>query len=209
MPQKQKPLSQKELEAVRHIRTAMMHGAQPSVRDLQEKLGYKSPRSAADILDQLKLKGVVRRRADGRLQLVRDPEGERRHARTVDIPIVGTAPCGAALLAEENIEGTIPVSMRLAKPPHRYFLIRAVGDSMNEAGINNGDHVLVKQQPTADNGDRVVALIDDKATIKEFQRRDIFVILQPKSNNKKHKPILLTEDFQIQGVVVSAIPKLE
>ena len=204
------PLSPKELEAVRHIRNALMHrGQPPSVRELQAMLGYRSPRSAAEILEQLQRKRVVRRRADGKLQLIHDAEDERQHARTVDVPIVGSAPCGTPLLAEENIDSMIPVSVRLARPPHGYFLIRAVGDSMNEAGINDHDIVLVRQQVTAENGDRVVALIDGEATIKEFHRGSDVVILRPKSSNRDHKPILLTEDFQIQGVVVSAIPRLE
>ena len=79
---------------------------------------------------------------------------------------------------------------------------------MNQTKINDGDLVLVKQQPTANEGDKVVALIDDKATIKEFHRAQNMIILKPKSSNKKHKPIILTEDFQVQGVVIATIPNL-
>lgn len=80
---------------------------------------------------------------------------------------------------------------------------------MNKAGINDGDLILVRRQSTAQNGDTVVALIDDEATVKEFQHLKNCVVLMPRSSNKNHKPIILTENFQVQGVAVTTIPKLE
>jgi repressor LexA len=202
------PLSKKEMEAVRFIQSSLARqGRAPSVRELQGALGYRSPRSASDILERLAERGIVHRRADGRLQLLQSPEGDESHARTVDVPLVGTVPCGRPLLAEENFETMISVSTSLARPPHGYFLLRARGDSMNDAGINDGDLVLVRKQPTATNGDLVVALIDDEATIKEFHRSAKVIVLQPRSRNPAHRPVVLTDDFQIQGVVVRTIPK--
>jgi repressor LexA len=202
------PLTQKELEAIRHIQSSLARqGRAPSVREIQHALGYRSPRSASDILERLAQRGIVQRRANGRLQLLKNPEGDRSHARTVDVPLVGTVPCGQPILAEENVETLIPVSTSLARPPHRYFLLRASGDSMTEVGIDDGDLVLVRQQPTAMNGDVVVALIDDEATIKEFHRAPKVIVLRPRSLNRAHRPVVLTVDFQIQGVVVTAIPK--
>jgi repressor LexA len=201
-------LSKKELEAIRHIQSSLaIQGRAPSVREIQHALGYRSPRSASDILDRLSERGIVQRRPDGRLQLLKNPEGDRSNARTVEIPLVGTVPCGQPILAEENVETLIPVSTSLARPPHRYFLLRARGDSMTEAGIEDGDLVLVRQQPTAMNGEVVVALIDDEATIKEFHRGPKVIVLRPRSRNGGHQPVVLTDDFQIQGVVVTAIPK--
>ncbi|MBL7132448.1 MAG: helix-turn-helix domain-containing protein [Candidatus Omnitrophica bacterium] len=124
---------------------------------------------------------------------------------TIDVPLVGVVSCGTPLLAEENIEAKIPVSTKLAKPPHKYFLLRASGDSMDEAGINNGDLVLVRQQMVAGSGDNVVALIDDEATIKELQISNKAIILKPRSTNKEHQPITLTKDLKIQGVVITTI----
>jgi repressor LexA len=173
---------------------------------LASALGYLSPRSAAVILEQLTAAGYVRRREDGELQLLQMPAAERDNARTVEVPLVGSAPCGAPLLAEENVEAYVRVSDRLARPHHRYFLLRAVGDSMREAGIPDQALVLVRQQSTAENGQIVVALIDDEATIKEFRRGPNSVTLVPRSRNSKHQPIVLTRDFVIQGIVVAAIP---
>jgi len=80
---------------------------------------------------------------------------------------------------------------------------------MDQAGVQDGDLVLVRQQQQAQNGDKVVALIDNDATVKEFHRERESVVLKPKSKNKSHKPILLNEDFIIQGVVVATIPKFD
>lgn len=102
----------------------------------------------------------------------------------------------------------IPVSTKLAKPPAQYFLLRAKGDSMDQKGINDGDLLLIRQQASAHDGDIVVALIDDEATVKEFYSAGETVVLKPRSKNKDHQPIVLTKDFQMQGVVVNTIPKL-
>jgi repressor LexA len=203
-------LTPREAQALRYIRNALIHsGKSPSIRELQTELGYNSPRSAAIIVDKLINCGRLERRSDGRLRIARDLEEDETHARTVLVPLVGNVACGIPLLAEENVEAMIPVSARLAKPNHRHFFLRAKGDSMNAAGINDGDLVLVRQQSTADTGDVVVALIDDSATIKEFHRRETAIILKPRSTSTEHRPMILTTDFQIQGVVVTAIPKVD
>lgn len=200
----------KELAAVREIRNSLMRiGRIPSLRELMSSLGYKSPRSASLIVDKLTQKGVLRRREDGGLQLVKSVGDDTTRAQTVDVPLVGRISCGAPILAEENIQAQIPVSTKLAKPPHRYFLLHAKGDSMNQKGIDNGDLVLVRQQTTAKDGDTVVALIDDEATIKEFRIGKETYVLRPRSANKTHQPIVLTKDFQIQGVVVTSVPKCD
>lgn len=78
---------------------------------------------------------------------------------------------------------------------------------MTEAGIDDGDLVLVRQQQTAASGEVVVALIDDEATIKEFHRAPKVVLLRPRSGNPAHRPVVLTHDFQVQGIVVATVPK--
>lgn len=198
--------SLKEAEAIRQIRNFLMHeGRTPTVRELMKALQYRSPRSVSLLLESLIDKKLLKKRGDGSLQLVQIP-GEETN-KTVDVALVGMAACGAPILAEENIEGFLPVSVKLARPPHRYFFLQAKGDSMSEAGINDGDFVLVRQQSTARNGEIIVAVLDDEATIKEYNRVGETVILKPNTKNLQHKPIILTNDFIIQGVVVTAIPK--
>ncbi len=199
-------LNIKAREALRHIRNWLMqYGKFPSVRDLMNLMNYKSPRSAMLLIQDLEENEFLERKDDGSFKLIKDLE-TGIIARTVSIPLVGSVPCGSPLLAEQNIEAMIQVSISLAKPGSKYFLLRAVGDSMDKAGINNGDLVLIKQQTVADNGQRIVALIDDEATVKEYQRNGDFVTLMPRSNNPIHKPIILTKDFLIQGIVINTIP---
>lgn len=194
--------SAKQLEAVRFIRNQLIQtGRAPSVRELQRGLGFKWPRSAALLIETLTKNGLVKRASNGELRVVNDPEEEKNNARTVEVPLVGFIACGAPLTAEENIEAMVPISRSFIQPGQRYFLLRAKGDSMDDAGIHDGECVLVKQQSTAQDGDIVVALIDDEATLKEFHRSGDAVVLKP--HNKKYPPIILRRDFQVQGVVAA------
>ncbi len=201
--------SQIELKAIKYIRNFLMHrGHMPSIRKLGRDLGYSSPRSASMIVEKLLDKGVLQKKNDGSLQFIDAVLNDEFRAQTVAVPLVGTITCGIPTLAEENIEAMIPVSVKLAKPQYKYFLLRADGDSMNGKNINDGDLLLIRQQETADNGDVVVALIDDFATVKEFYRADDTILLKPRSTNKSHQPIVLDRDFKIQGIVVVTIPKI-
>jgi repressor LexA len=125
--------------------------------------------------------------------------------QTVDVPLVGAVACGLPSLAEQEAEAVIQVSTKIARPGHTYFMLRAKGTSMNKSGIDDGDLVLVRQQATAGEGEKVVALIDDSATIKHFHREGQVVMLKPNSTDK-HKPIVVSEEFLIQGIVVATLP---
>ena len=202
-------VTNKELEAIREIRNSLMNvGRIRSMREMMSSLGYQSPRSASLIVDKLIKKGVLRRKKEGGLQFIKNLADDTSRAQTVDVPLIGTVACGLPMLAEENIQGMISVSTKLARPPHRYFLLKAKGDSMDQRGIDDGDLVLVRQQTTAKDGDTVVALIDDEATIKEFRIGSETFVLKPRSRNKQHQPIVLAKDFQIQGVVVTTVTKI-
>lgn len=199
-----------DANAFRFIRNQLVHfNRSPSIREIQIELKYRSPRSAAVVVERLINSGWLARRDDGKLRVLREAPSTRSHAQTILVPLVGTAACGTPLLAEENIEAEIPVTTDLAKPGYRYFLLRAKGNSMDQAAIADGDLVLVRQQNIAENGQIVVALIDDEATIKELHRTQTAVVLKPRSSSSEHQPIILTRDFQIQGIVVTAIPNFE
>lgn len=185
----------------------MHEGRSPSMREIMTNLGYKSPRSAQLILEQLEELGLIRR-INGQLTLM-GSKVQNRHIDTVEIPLVGTVACGNPILAEENIQGTFRISTGLAKPPDRYFFLRAQGNSMNQRGISQGSFLLVRQQQTAANGDIVVALIDDRATVKELRILNDAYMLLPRSDDPTHKPIILSEDFAIQGVVIKIFEDFE
>lgn len=201
-------ISDKQLKGLKAIRKHLHdYGKMPSVRQLMRDLSYSSPRSAAVIMQELEEKGILVRKIDGSLYLAEFEieEGQGTREQTINIPLLGSVACGLPIFAEENTEAQIPVSIKLIKKGYRYFLLRAKGDSMDQAGINEGDLVLIRQQQTADNGDRVVALIDDEATIKEYHHNGQLVVLKPRSTNNKYQPIILTNDFRIQGVVEAVV----
>lgn len=114
-------------------------------------------------------------------------------------------PCGAPLLVEQNIEAWYAVSVDLTRPGAKHFLIRAWGDSMDEAGIDDGSLVLVRQQETASTGDVVVALVDEEVTIKELRLSSTAAALMPRSSNKSHMAILAALEIRVQGVVIASI----
>jgi len=199
-----------ERRALTIIRNRILHaGKAPSVRELSGELGFQSPRSGALIIDKLiKLGFLKRREGDRSLQLLRGPEEEVDRSSTIEVPLVGSAPCGTPIMAEENIEAWYPVTTELARAGHNYYLVRAVGDSMNEVGIEDGKLLLVKHQDTANDRTIVVALVDDEVTIKELRLSHDAAALVPRSSNKTHKPILASRELRVQGVVVATLPEL-
>lgn len=202
-------ISNKELAALEVMRSFLMkNGRTPSVRELMRELNYKSPRSVSVLLQQLLDKEILTKKPDGSIQLLETHLEARltNNEQTIRVPLLGSIACGSPLLAEENIEALLPVSVKLAKQPGKYFFLRARGDSMNLKGINDGDLLLIRQQDSALTGDLVVALIDDEATVKELRINADNVVLLPRSENKAHLPIILARDFKIQGTVISIIP---
>lgn len=195
------PIERKALDFISRL---TREGLPPSVRRITEHLGYRSTRSAVLVIQSLIDKNLLAKRPDGKLRLIEDIQND--DSLTANIPLVGNVPCGTPLLAVENIEATIPVSRALVKNPEQYFILRATGDSMNEAGIVDGNLLLIRKQETAREGDRVVALINDEATVKSIHFGDSAAILLPRSSNKLHKPIIVTEDFSVQGIVTAVIP---
>lgn len=124
----------------------------------------------------------------------------------IKIPLVGSAPCGKPLLGEENIEKYIEVEKNKIKPGANYFIIRADGDSMNKAGINDKDLILCRFSEKGETGDKVVALLGgENVTIKYYDKRDGRRILLPKSTNPKHQPIIPEEGDSVQGIVQEVI----
>lgn len=185
-------------------------GVPPTVREMQALGGFRSPRSVAQFLDALEAAGYIDRAAGARnVRILKRPADAAipDRANTVAVPVIGRVAAGQPILAAENIEEYIPVSTRLARGHWRYFILRVRGDSMDRAGIHDGDLVLVRQQDTADPGNHVVALINEDATVKRLRIARDAILLEPMSSNPIHKPIVVDRDFRVQGVVVATIPK--
>ncbi len=187
---KQKWLSEKLDKSYNMLNAYVQNRRQPSLVDLF-KIANILDISVAELLKENEKKGKI-------INIVSSE-------KTIDIPLLGNVACGLPIFADENIEASVPISIKLIKKGFRYFLLRAKGDSMNAAGINDGDLVLIRQEQQAQNGDRVVALINDKATIKEYHHNGSLVVLKPKSKSSKYQPIILSDNFLIQGIVESVI----
>ncbi len=178
------------------------HGFPPTVQELGRRLGIAAA-TAHEQLGQLVRKGFIRReprKARG-LTLLREPEEEP--AELVAIPLLGAVPAGAPLLAEENILGEVMVERRLVASG-RHFALRVRGESMRDAGICDGDVVIVRQQPIAQSGDIVVACLGgDEATVKRLSIREHQIELKPANPEFEPIPIGPDDDLRILGKVVA------
>lgn len=181
------------------INSYVQNRRQPSLEDLFRIANILK----VDVRELLDKDALMKNKQTGSLSDSEDFVTE--NAQTIKLPLIGSIACGTPILAIENIEAEIPVSLDLIKGSSKHFLLKAVGNSMNKSGINNGDIVLVKQQNIAEDGDIVVALIDDEATIKELHKTREAIVLKPHSTEPEHKPIILNRDFKIQGIVIATI----
>ena len=195
-------IQKKVLSTIKDL--AHKKGENPTLEDLRVSLGLSQLSSVQRHTDVLKEKGYL-----VNTRKITFPTSTSR----IQIPLVGNVACGAPLLASENIEAYISFDKTILRSaPEDYFFLRAVGDSMNKAKISgktidDGDFVLIKKQSTANPGDRIVALIDDEATIKRMVPADGGIRLEPESTNPSNKPIYLFEEFTIQGIVTDVIKK--
>ena len=192
-------------------RWILRHGMPPTVEELRRALKVGSTRTVLRYLRWLEDEGDIERWPGARgLRLLRTT---RERVETLPIPLIGEAPAGSLMVAEENLEGWVRLPKEFIAPPSaKFFLLRVRGDSMNKATVDgerieSGDLVLVRQQPTARSGDIVVALIDGEATIKRLVQGPGYFLLKPESTNPAHRPIILNNDFLIQGVVSRVLKK--
>jgi repressor LexA len=187
------------------------HGVAPTIEELRRALKLGSKQTVLSYLETLEEAGDIVRRA-GAPRTLRTQDVTSRGVQTRAVPVVGQAPAGAFMLAEQNLEGWIQVPKEMAPVGARYFLLRVRGNSMNQAKVRgekveNGDLVLVRQQPTADDQEVVVALVDGEATIKRLVRKPGYYILKPESSSSKYRPVVVDGDFRVQGVIVRILKK--
>jgi len=188
---------EKVLTAIQKL--TLKSGYSPTLNEIKEFLQYNSTSAVQRHTEALKKKGYL---SSNKYQS-RGLRLTKSNCKKHNIPLVGEVACGQPFLAVENIEAYIPREIK--GNPEDYFFLRAVGDSMNKANIDDGDLVLVKKQSSVSSGEKVVALIGDEATIKIFKKEENHIVLEPKSNNPKNKPIYIFEDIQIQGKVIDVI----
>ena len=206
------PRQRKVLEVIRD--NVERRGYPPSMREIGESVGLTSPSSVAHQLRVLERKGYLRRDPNRpraievvapELDAVPDETGELDERPTPSyVPLVGRIAAGGPILAEQAVEDVFPLPRRLVGDG-QLFLLEVRGDSMIEAAICDGDWVVVRQQPVADNGEIVAAMIDGEATVKTYRRRDGHVWLLP--HNSAYEPIP-GDDATVLGRVVAVLRKV-
>ncbi|NLI13737.1 transcriptional repressor LexA [Pelotomaculum propionicicum] len=179
-------------------------GYPPSVREIGQAVGLSSSSTVHAYLKKLEAKGYLRRDATKprAMEVLDDPEGER--VEFVNVPLLGKVAAGLPLLAVENREDLFPLPTHFTGAGE-FFMLTVRGDSMIEAGIFNGDMVIVRQQHDANNGDVVVALLDEEATVKRFFKEKDRVRLQPE--NSLMEPIY-TSDLKVLGKVIGLVRRI-
>ena len=196
-------LSEKQKKILDYLKQEIRtKGYPPSVREIGEAVGLKSTSTVHGYLERLEKKGLIRRDpSKPRAIEILDDSAYLFRKDFVNVPIVGRVTAGQPILAVENIEDTFPIP---AEHLHNsdVFMLSVRGESMIEAGILDGDYVIVQKQSTAENGEIVVALIEDEATVKTFYKEQDTIRLQPE--NPTMEPIIV-DHVIILGKVVGVI----
>lgn len=191
------PIQQKILDYIKE--ETLTKGFPPSVRDICAAVNLKSTSSVFTHLGNLEKKGYIKRDpTKPRAITICDDSFNMIRTEIVSIPVVGQVAAGAPILAEENIDSYIPIPASTCPKGSDAFILNVKGDSMINAGIYNGDQIFVEVCNTAKNGDQIVALIDDSATVKTFYKENGHIRLQPE--NDSMDPIIV-DDCKILGKV--------
>ena len=196
-------ISAKQLEILEYIKSQILErGFPPAVRDICEAVNLKSTSSVHSHLETLEKNGYIKRDpTKPRAIEVLDDSFHMIRREMVNVPIIGRVAAGEPILAEQNIENYFPIPVELL-PNEQTFMLRVKGESMINAGIFDGDQIIVKQQEYAHNGQIVVALVEDSATVKRFYKENGHYRLQPE--NDALEPIIV-DQVQILGVVIGLI----
>ena len=200
-------LTKRQREIFEFIRSyAREHGYPPTVRDIGKAIGLTSSSTVHAHLANLEKAGLIRRDPSKprALELLVETAKKAMPGGQGGLPLVGQVAAGQPVLAEENVEEYVPVP-ELAGGEEGEYVLRVSGDSMRDAGILAGDHVVVRRQETASDGDIVVALVGEEATVKRFFKRKDHVLLQPE--NPDVEPIRTTE-ARVLGRVVGVFRRV-
>lgn len=179
-------------------------GYPPSVREICNAVGLRSTSTVHGHLERLEKKGYIRRDAT-KPRAIEVLDEYQSKKEMINIPVVGKVTAGQPILAYENIEDTFPLPLDLVQSNRQTFILRVQGQSMIEAGIFDDDYLIVEQRSTANNGEIVVALIDDDATVKTFYKENGYIRLQPE--NSTMSPIIVN-DVKILGKVIGLFRKI-
>lgn len=194
-------ITNKQQEILQYIKNEILNkGFPPSVREICEAVNLRSTSSVHSHLETLEKNGYIRRDpTKPRTIEIIDDNFNLTRREVVNVPILGRVAAGEPLLAVENVESYFPIPAEMM-PNQQTFMLTVTGESMINAGIFHGDTILVQQQNTAHNGDMVVALVEDSATVKTYYKEDGYYRLQPE--NDTMDPIIVQGELIILGKVI-------
>ncbi|MEY8319867.1 transcriptional repressor LexA [Lachnospiraceae bacterium 46-61] len=196
-------LSAKQQQILSYLKSEVQKkGYPPSVREICQAVGLKSTSTVHAHLSRLEKKGYIRRNPTKPRAIEILDQTDKKDV--VEVPIVGTITAGTPILAVQNIEDTFPLPVNFLNYDTDVFMLRVKGESMIEAGIFDRDFILVRQQSSADNGDIIVALLEDSATVKTYYKEKDYIRLQPE--NATMSPII-TKDVKVLGKVIGLFRK--
>ena len=192
-------ITAKQEEILEYIKDQILKkGYPPAVREICEAVHLKSTSSVHAHLETLEKNGYIRKDpTKPRAIEILDDTFNLTRREVVNVPLVGNVAAGMPILATENIENYFPIPAEFM-PNQNVFMLHVKGDSMINTGIFDGDNILVRQQSTASNGDIVVALVDDSATVKTFYKEDGYYRLQPEND---HMDPIIVDEVSILGIV--------
>jgi repressor LexA len=209
--QPREPLTPKQEQVYRTLKEYILeHGKSPTVQELRNKLGAKWPNAVHKILVTLEEKDYILRRKGSRrnIELRRvDVFGELEP--TISVPVVASVGCDdLSVFAQDSgyHDEFLEVDKAVLEGCEHPVAVRAVGSSMNDAGINEGDYVLVRPGSNAQSGDQIAAIVGDMITIKKLDRQNGLTILRPVSKDPKYKPIVMRGDFAVARKIIAVIP---
>lgn len=203
-----KPLTPQQKTIFAFIKNFISNkGYSPTLEEIRSFIGVRAINTIVDHLKAIEQKGYISRRKHAKRNI--EIRGSNQaEFRTFSVPVKASVGCDdLSVVADEKHDEFLEVDQKIIGNNNQNVIaVRAIGNSMNDAGIENGDYVLVRLTGIAQEGDRVVAVVGDMVTVKRLGRKDNLIVLWPESKDSKYKPIILNEDFKIAGKVICTIP---
>jgi len=184
-------------------------GNSPTLEEIRAFIGVKAINTIVDHLKAIERKGYIARRKHAKRNIeLRNSTTHTAENLMLSIPVIASVGCDdLSVFANEQYDEFLEVDKKIIAGRMGVVAVRAMGGSMNDAGIEDGDYILVEPTSDVENGERVVAIVDGMVTVKRLNKTGNLTILNPESNDPKYKPIILNHDFKVAGKVICSIPR--
>ena len=205
----QKPITTNQQQVLSFVKKFLLEfEVSPTLKEIQKELNIPSTNTVVKHLSALENKGYIVRRKNAKRNIeIRNTGLFGQRTELISVPILASVGCDdLSVVAEQKYDEYLEVDRNFIGDKKNVIAVRAIGNSMNDAGIENGDFILVEKTEICLSGDRVVAVVGDMVTVKKIEKREGLTVLWPQSKDPKYKPIILSENFKIAGKVICTIP---